>query len=262
MEKEVEKIFNNAKQIKLSTNEKDEMRGNIRAFMWQNPVKAKKENKYHKLAFIFSWRVAVAVFAFVIISGSAGASSLASKALPGDTLYPMKVNVNEEVKTFFAFTDEAKAEVDANLAEVRLLEVEKLAEAGRLDTAKREKLEREFKARADSFEEKVKKIEEKDKEKFESSDTKVYTEEQSKKKEKNKRKTEDLKNKFEERLGERERALENIRQKKNEQKQKDLEQKGSEKRAEEMEDEEDEVEPILKEVRGRIKDHGKQERED
>lgn len=268
MEKDLEKFLNKAKHIKLSESERGLMRGKLEEFMWKNPIKIQdKKPRQFYFAFI-TWRVGIAVFAFLLIAGSAGASVLSKNALPGEKLYTMKVGVNEEVKTFFAFTDEAKAKVNADIAEVRLLEVEKLAEQGKLDRQKREKLEAQFKVHADLFEEKVKKIEAKDNEKAENQNGAVDVEEQYKKKEKNKRRTEDLKNKFEERLVERERALENIRQKRNEMKQIEQEQKelteGELKESDDAEDhndqeeiedeeEEDEVEPILKEVRGRMK---------
>lgn len=270
MEKDLEKFLNKAKHIKLSESERGLMRGKLEEFVWQNPIKVveKKSGRYY-FSFI-TWRVGIAVFAFLLIAGSAGASVLSKNALPGEKLYSMKVGVNEEVKTFFAFTDEAKAKVNADIAEVRLLEVEKLAEKGKLDRQKREKLEAQFKVHADLFEEKVKKIEAKDNEKAENQNGAVDVEEQYKKKEKNKRRTEDLKNKFEERLVERERALENIRQKKNEEKQKDLEQRKLDRSEDEAEDNnnhdevesEDEVEPILKEMRGRMKSKSREERED
>lgn len=251
MENEIEKILNKGKNIKLKEVEKDEMRSNLRAFMWQNPIKTKSQKTQVSYFSFITWRVGIAVFAFLLVAGSAGASVLATKSLPGDKLYAVKTGLNEEVKTFFAFTDEAKAKVNADLAEARLLEVEKLAEKGKLNREKREKLEREFKARADKFEAKVKKIEEdfeptqSEPEEVDSNEAEISLEVQKENKKderkiKAKEKSEKLKKKFEERLEERERSLEDIRQKK-----KEIE--------DEKEWEEDEVEPILKEVRGRIK---------
>lgn len=281
MEKDLEKFLNKARQVKLSNNERDDLRGKLEEFIWQNPIKI-REQKGRAFSFSFiSWRVGVALALFLMLATSAGASVLAQKALPGDKLYAVKTGLNEEVKTFFAFTDEAKAKVNADLAEVRLLEVEKLAEKGKLDREKREKLEREFKARADKFEAKVKKIEEDFEptqsvpEEIDSNKAEISPEVQKENKKderkiKAKEKSEKLKKKFEERLEERERALESVRLKKNEEKQKALEQKDFETKKDnapdeagwkgvkdsddnEDEDDEDEVEPILKEVRGRIK---------
>lgn len=269
MEKDLENFLNKAKQIKLSNTERELIRGRLEEFVWQNPIK-RLEQKSKKFYFSFiTWRVGVAVFAFLLISGSAGASALATKALPGEKLYPMKVGVNEEIKTFFAFTDEAKAKVNADIAEVRLLEVEKLAEQGKLNKEKREELEREFNVRADLFEEKVRKIEQKDNTEIKNKNTLADTDIVTENNHKNKQKTEDLKNKFEDRLREREKALEYVRQKKNENKPQDLEFRGLQGdkeddikniNGEEVGDEEgeDEVEPILKEVRGRLRSKNRQ----
>ncbi len=272
MEKDIEKFFNNAKNIRLSKSEKDEILRELRAFIWRHPLKTKTAKVTNGLRFLFTgWRVAVAAFVLIIVIGSAGTSTLASKALPGDVLYPVKTGVNEEIKTFFAFTDEAKAQVNASIAELRLKEAEKLAEDGKLDVETRTKLERGFKKRADSFEEELKKIEEKNKEDAAIEQSKVedtqkelqlkqntleQTSEVSEKEaevvnneeiqknssakekyNKKKQKARELSNKFQEVLEAREKALEKFRN-----------------MGENIEEDDSEgIEPLLKEVRGRIK---------
>jgi len=53
--------------------------------------------------------------------------------LPGESLYAIKVNVNEKVQEFVAVSNEAEAKVQARLAERRLEEAEKLAVSGKLN---------------------------------------------------------------------------------------------------------------------------------
>ncbi len=266
MEKDLKDFLNKAKHIKLSESERGLMRGNLEEFIWKNPIKI-SEKKGSAFYFSFmTWRVGIAVFAFLLIAGSAGASVLATNALPGEKLYGMKVGVNEEVKTFFAFTDEAKAKANAEIAEVRLLEVEKLAEQGKLNRENREKLEQDFKNRADLFESKLKKIEQKDTIQTDTKQVEDGAGVQSEENNIKRYKIEYLKSEFEERLKVREKALEEVRQRKNEERQKGLEarelhesedktEENNNKEEIESEDEEgeDEVEPILKEVRGRMK---------
>ncbi len=71
------------------------------------------------------------IIAVVLIAG--GSTSYASEsAVPGDFLYVVKTEVNENVKSLFAISDEAEARLQARLAEERLKEAETLAARGEL----------------------------------------------------------------------------------------------------------------------------------
>ncbi|MCA9360960.1 hypothetical protein KC845_00225 [Candidatus Kaiserbacteria bacterium] len=61
-----------------------------------------------------------------------GLPTLAERSLPGDILYPMKVQVNEEVRSSLAFSPYAKVEWEATRLERRLAEARLLAQAGKL----------------------------------------------------------------------------------------------------------------------------------
>lgn len=89
-----------------------------------------------------------------------GASFSAENALPGDALYPVKVSINEEVKSALSFSAEAKARYEAKRAEKRLDEAEKLAAEGRLNTEARAEIASRFEAHAKVFEEHAAKAEE------------------------------------------------------------------------------------------------------
>ncbi|HUY62788.1 MAG TPA: DUF5667 domain-containing protein [Candidatus Paceibacterota bacterium] len=73
-----------------------------------------------------------AVLILILIGG--GTSYAAEGALPGDALYPIKVNVNEPIQEALAFTPQSKAAVAANIAVTRLDEAQQLAAAGKLST--------------------------------------------------------------------------------------------------------------------------------
>lgn len=62
-----------------------------------------------------------------VIVALGGVSFAAQNALPGDTLYPVKVDVNEKVQVALAFSDQAKAQVEVQQAAERLKEAEELA---------------------------------------------------------------------------------------------------------------------------------------
>ncbi|HEU4677573.1 MAG TPA: DUF5667 domain-containing protein [Candidatus Paceibacterota bacterium] len=82
-----------------------------------------------------------------------GTSYAAENAIPGDLLYPVKVDINENVKSAFAVGDDAEAKLQADLARERLKEAEVLASRGTLDAAKSAELETRLKdhlAKADA----------------------------------------------------------------------------------------------------------------
>jgi tetratricopeptide (TPR) repeat protein len=69
----------------------------------------------------------------ILLSGSAGMSIAATYSLPGDRLYPIKVHINEEVGSIFAFSPEEKVEVHKNRATRRISEADSLLQKGRLN---------------------------------------------------------------------------------------------------------------------------------
>ena len=89
----------------------------------------------------------------IVLLISAGVSFGAESSLPGDTLYPVKIGVNETVQGWVALSGEAEAEHRANLALRRLEEAEKLKAEGRLDAETKAKLESEFKMYAEEADE-------------------------------------------------------------------------------------------------------------
>lgn len=72
----------------------------------------------------------LAIVLLLCVTG--GVSALAEDALPGDSLYSLKVNVNEQVKGFVAVTPEAKARLAVETTERRLQEAVILSSQGKL----------------------------------------------------------------------------------------------------------------------------------
>lgn len=120
-----------AKKVSLSRKESEVLEKNIAAFVASKPVKT--DRKVHLFTF-FSLRTmpAIAVVVAVVV-GVGGVSAAAGQSLPGDFLYPIKINVNESIQAAFKTSTEAKAKFDAKRAELRMEEAAKLAAAGRLD---------------------------------------------------------------------------------------------------------------------------------
>jgi hypothetical protein len=68
----------------------------------------------------------------LLLCATGGVSAFADNAMPGDYLYLLKVNVNEQVKGFVAVTPEAKARLAVETTERRLQEAVILSSQGKL----------------------------------------------------------------------------------------------------------------------------------
>ena len=73
------------------------------------------------------------IFLAIALLVSGGTVYAAESTLPGDVLYPVKVEISENVRGWFKFSAEGKAEWDAERVEKRLEEAEILAAEGKLD---------------------------------------------------------------------------------------------------------------------------------
>lgn len=69
----------------------------------------------------------------LVLAGTGSLSFASENALPGDQLYPVKVNINEGARAFLSFSGEGKAELAIERVERRLEEAEKLALEGKLE---------------------------------------------------------------------------------------------------------------------------------
>ncbi len=92
----------------------------------------------------------------ILLAG--GVSVASNNALPGDALYGVKVNVNENIREAFAFSDEAKAKAAENHAEERLEEAEKLSADGKLNEEVKADLIARFTAQAKVLDERLAKL--------------------------------------------------------------------------------------------------------
>lgn len=129
-----------AQDICLSQEESLRMEESLLSFMNKNPVNmgaaiAKKEPKQARMGFheLFFGRFSPMLAAVMILVLGGGSLSYAAEyALPGDTLYPVKIYVNEEVHGALVLSPEARASWATKRAERRIKEAKTLAAAGRL----------------------------------------------------------------------------------------------------------------------------------
>ena len=89
------------------------------------------------------------VIALMIALGG-GVSIAAEGSVPGDTLYTVKTQVNEQVRGMIATSAEAKAEWEAKLAERRLEEAAELEAEGKLDADVEQELSAAFTKHAEA----------------------------------------------------------------------------------------------------------------
>jgi hypothetical protein len=104
---------------------------------------------------------AVALGAIVLF---VGVPALAERSLPGDMLYTMKVEINEEIRSTLAFSPYAKVEWEAERLERRLSEARLLSQAGRLTEAVEQEVAEAVKKHSDNAQETIGEMRETDEE--------------------------------------------------------------------------------------------------
>lgn len=96
----------------------------------------------------------------IAIAAGSGTTLAAENSLPGDTLYPVKVNVTENVRSVLAFSNEAEAELAVELAERRIQEAEQLTAEGTLSSEAKTMLELNFDLHNRKLEKNIQELEE------------------------------------------------------------------------------------------------------
>lgn len=99
----------------------------------------------------------IALLIALLLGG--GTSIAAQNALPGDMLYPVKVNVNEEFRSMLTFGNEAEAKFHAEKAAERIEEAEKLAAEGRLTAEAQADINANFKEHVSEVRERISEFE-------------------------------------------------------------------------------------------------------
>ncbi len=163
MSEKFNKIIDGIKSISLSTEEKKRLWHNVDAYVLNNPVVEApviRRVNHGKLSPFFFHTQRIAVFSLVAVMVLGGSTSIAAQtALPNDALYSIKVNVNEEVRSWFSFGAESKAYYETKRAGERLDEAQKLAVMGKLDTQAKEKIQTNLKKHVENVQKQIATIE-------------------------------------------------------------------------------------------------------
>ncbi len=166
--KTIEEQFKKLKSITLTQEEKQKTREVLLSFIQKNPVRVDLPSR-HTLQEAYTWSSFLQKFNHIrlhtmpliiiiaLLAGS-GVSFAAEKTLPGDVLYPVKVNINEEVRGWLSVSSQGKAQWEATRAERRLEEAEKLTLEGKIDPQTNAKLQADFAVHAEAVQKHVSEI--------------------------------------------------------------------------------------------------------
>ncbi len=163
MTKKFNKIIQDFKQeVVLSKDEKQSLWSVVDAYVYNNPERKPVISRgwLHIMSpyFIHTQRLAILSIAIVFVVG--GTTSLAAQsALPNNALYTIKVNVNEEVQSWFSFGAESRAYFEIKRAGDRLEEAKTLAVMGELDTESKDIIKKNFEKHAHKVQEQIATVE-------------------------------------------------------------------------------------------------------
>lgn len=125
--------------IQLSSEARARIKASLQDYVRFHPVRIPEESRYSlRVPFgtssvtRFNTKPMTALFVALALVFTGGVSYAAEGSVPGDFLYPVKVGINEEVRSAIAVSAESEAEVSAHLAAERLEEAEKLSARGEL----------------------------------------------------------------------------------------------------------------------------------
>jgi hypothetical protein len=138
MKYHLDNLHKELKKFSLEKEEKASIRQSLISYMAVHPLKGEepvrivspfyKKYKRTQISWYQFFRSSTYVSAFVVIALVLGGSvsMAAENALPGDTLYGFKTDINEGILTALAVTPESQAELQTELATKRIREAEQL----------------------------------------------------------------------------------------------------------------------------------------
>ncbi|MEK7612240.1 MAG: DUF5667 domain-containing protein [Patescibacteria group bacterium] len=164
MENNLKKLF---AKIMMTQEEKSTTKRYLEAFAELHPVR-NTDFIRHTLQrsilqrFTLYTRTMPIILAITLLLGG-GVSLGAQNSLPGDALYPVKVNINERIRGALTLTsDEARANYQVALVARRLVEAEQVAQDGDINDTVLSRIEANFQRHADNVEERIKQLEAKE----------------------------------------------------------------------------------------------------
>ncbi len=150
-------FFKKTSQQKMTSSEKKAVLNSLKSFMMKHPAHSTEQkgfaykfttaikSPFHNRLFQ-GHRTLIGSLAVVIllVSVTGGTSSIAQYSLPGDLLYPVKINFNEKVESFVSFDTQSKALIEVKHLDTRLAEAETLNTTNKLEGSRKDLVEMQF----------------------------------------------------------------------------------------------------------------------
>lgn len=156
--------FGNIKKVRLPAHRREELKRVLLAKIDERIRVAGLDRRTEQNTIIqkpFYARTAAVLAGIMLLLVGGGTSLAANRALPGDKLYPVKINVNEKIAGLLAVTDKAKLNLETDLAEKRLEEADQLKDENRLNGQAKQELKKEFDDHIEKIDRAVKAIDQK-----------------------------------------------------------------------------------------------------
>lgn len=150
--------------VRMDESDRSLMRERLVTYMEHKPLRIDMQEKASAVTggFGFSFFRAhhlSGALIIALVTSTFGMTFAAADALPGDLLYSVKVDVNEEVLGAMLTSEERKLDWERERAERRLEEASQLAVEGRLDAERKQEVSRRFAQHTDAIVKKVHAVE-------------------------------------------------------------------------------------------------------
>jgi hypothetical protein len=153
------KLFRALKHIELTAEEKAAGREQFLSFMEAHQPLARDKKTEKSVSWFRPFRMLATAFVLLVVC-TGGVSYAAESSVPGDLLYPIKINFNEQVRSTFTFNSKSKAEWNMEQVERRLEEAETLKEEGRMTPELRAQIKTEIEVHQADMEDRLQNLEE------------------------------------------------------------------------------------------------------
>jgi len=121
----------------------------------ESPFSIKKHLNRSWTSYVLSRRFVPSFVIVAVLFISGGLLARAENTLPGDFLYPLKLNINEGVRDIAALTPEAKARLAIDVTERRLQEAASLSAQGRFNQTSQDLIKNELAKNVTQFKNRV-----------------------------------------------------------------------------------------------------------
>ncbi|MDD5710808.1 MAG: DUF5667 domain-containing protein [Candidatus Colwellbacteria bacterium] len=160
MKNKTKSLFQGADKMTLTDKEKEGVKYIINAYIDTHPVRVGLLERIREQRSARKSKLRIMPLALALLLTFSGGTALAaSGSLPGDLLYPVKVGINEQLRGAIAFTSEAQANYQGDLAARRIAEMEQLAAEGKLGADIKEKAEARFEKHSEKTLDLIEKLE-------------------------------------------------------------------------------------------------------